>query len=73
MTRTIRLFLLLEGAAFAAASPIHEGVLVHGYEHPQARIAEYVIALVLLDGLALTLLAPASTPARAGCGARRLH
>ena len=61
MTRTIRLFLLLEGATFVAASLIHSGVFIHGYEHPAARAAEGVIAVVLLGGLALTGIAPTWT------------
>jgi hypothetical protein len=54
----IRLFLLVEAVSFATASIIHAGKLVHGYEHPRARIAEAVIALVLLGGWALTWIRP---------------
>jgi hypothetical protein len=54
----IRLFLLVEAFSFATASMIHAGKLVQGYEHPQARIAEAVIALVLLAGWALTWIRP---------------
>jgi hypothetical protein len=36
-------------------------VLVNGYEHQQARIAESLTALVLLAGLALSWLHPAWT------------
>jgi hypothetical protein len=61
MTRTIRLFLLFEGAAFAAASAVHAGVLIDGYRHERARTAESVIAAVLIAGLALTWLRPAWT------------
>ena len=61
MTRRIRVFLLLEAAAFAAAALVHFGVLVHGYEHRQARVAESVIALVLLAGLLLSWVRPALT------------
>lgn len=61
MTRHIRAFLLLEAAAFAAAALVHSGVLVDGYEHQEARIAESVIALVLLAGLALSWLRPSQT------------
>lgn len=60
MIRAIRLFLLFEAAAFAAASAIHSGALVAGYAHRQARVAESVIAAVLVAGLALTWLRPAS-------------
>ena len=58
MTGRIRVFLLAEAAAFAAASLAHSGVLVHGYEHPQARVAEGVIAVVLLAGLVASLIRP---------------
>jgi hypothetical protein len=57
----IRIFLLFEAATFIAASLIHSGVLIAGYEHQQARIAEGVIAIVLLLGAALTWIRPAWT------------
>ena len=53
MTR-IRLFLMIEALAFAVAALIHFGWLVHGYEHARARIAESVIAAVLLSGWVVT-------------------
>jgi hypothetical protein len=56
MTQTIRLFMLLEAASFAAASLIHSGVLISGYEHAQARLAEGVIAAVLFAGLILSIV-----------------
>ena len=52
--RKIRLILLFEAAAFFVASLIHSGVIIQGYEHDGARIAEGVIGAVLLLGLALT-------------------
>lgn len=61
MTRTIRRFLLLEAGAFLAASLVHSGYPVTGYEHAQARIAEGIIGLVLLAGLACTWARPAWT------------
>lgn len=61
MTQTIRMFLLFEAATFAMAAMIHAGFLVRGYEHPRARIAESVIALVLFGGLVLSLMSPAWT------------
>ncbi len=61
MKQTIRLFLLLEGASFAVAALVHGGVLVAGYMHRQAAIAESTIALVLLVGCALTWVWPART------------
>jgi hypothetical protein len=58
MGRVIRLFLIFEAASFAVAAMIHSGGLIKGYEHPQARIAEGVIAAVLLMGLLLTWIQP---------------
>ena len=63
MRQTIRLFMLAEGASFLAASLVHAGALIPGYEHRQARIAESIIAAVLLGGAVLTWLRPASTRA----------
>jgi hypothetical protein len=61
MRQTIRLFLLFEGASFVLAGLSHFGVLVHGYEHRQAAIAESTIAVVLLVGFGLTWVWPART------------
>lgn len=46
--------MLLEAASLVAASLIHSGALIAGYEHRQAGIAAGVIATVLSVGLALT-------------------
>lgn len=62
MTRT-RSFLLAEAASFATAALVHFGVLIHGYEHAKAGTAETVIAAVLVAGLAVTWIRPASTRA----------
>ena len=59
MRQTIRLFLLLAGASFAIAALVHFGLLVDGYQHRQASIAERVIAGVLLGGYGLTWIWPA--------------
>jgi hypothetical protein len=56
----IRVFLLIEAVSFALASLIHSGQLIPGYQHHPARIAESVIATVLLVGLASTWLRPAA-------------
>lgn len=56
MTQIIRSFLLVEAATFVLASLIHAGVFISGYEHPQARIAEGVIATVLIAGLILSFV-----------------
>jgi hypothetical protein len=61
MTRAIRLFVFIEGAAFIAAALTHFGLLIGGYEHQKAGTAESVIGIVLLVGLALTWIRPAST------------
>lgn len=63
MAKTVRLFLFVEGVAFIAAALTHFGVLVSGYEHQKAGIAESVIGVVLLVGLALTLILSRSTRA----------
>jgi hypothetical protein len=57
----IRFFLLVEAAGFAAAALAHSGVLVNGYQHQQARIAESLTALVLLAGLVLSRIRPGWT------------
>jgi hypothetical protein len=61
MRQTIRRFLLFEGASFLVAGLVHRGVLVNGYEHREAAIAESVIAVVLLVGFGLTWIWPART------------
>ncbi len=61
MNRLIQLFLIFEGAGFAIAGSIHGGLLVRGYEHRAASIAETTIAVVLLIGLGLTWIWPART------------
>jgi hypothetical protein len=45
--RQIRTFLDAEIVAFAAAALVHAGVLVDGYQHRAAGIAEAVITGVL--------------------------
>jgi hypothetical protein len=56
MDQTIRLFMLLEAAGFSAASLVHSGLVITGYEHPEARTAEGVIAVVLFIGLLLSFV-----------------
>ncbi len=58
---TVRLLVLVEAAGFTAASLIHSGVLIAGYEHPSARTAEAVIAAVLYLCLAVTGVRPSWT------------
>jgi hypothetical protein len=61
MTASIRLFMIVEAAAFIAAALIHAGLLINAYEHREARIAESVTAAVLLVGLVLTWIRPSWT------------
>jgi hypothetical protein len=57
MTRiqTLRALLLFEAATFVVAATIHFGGIVDGYAHRKAAIAETVIAVALLVGLAISL------------------
>jgi hypothetical protein len=64
-TVKLRVFLAVEVAIFALASLVHRGVLVRGYEHGRAAIAEAVIAAVLAAGLLLSLMRPWSARAYA--------
>ncbi|EJL83725.1 hypothetical protein PMI15_02522 [Polaromonas sp. CF318] len=59
--RMLRGFLLLEAGLLGAASAVHSGLLLQGHTHGQARIAEAVIAAVLLAAWALSLVRPART------------
>jgi hypothetical protein len=61
MRQTIRLFLLFEGASFVVAGLVHRGMLINGYEHREAAIAESLIGVVLLVGFGLTWVWPART------------
>jgi hypothetical protein len=61
MVEKIRRFMLFEAAAFIAASIVHSGALIERYAHWEARVAETVIALVLLVGLTWSRLRPDQT------------
>src|SRR6266508_6309685 len=61
MRQTVRFFLLFQGASFAVAGLVHFGVLIGGYQHHQAAVAESSIAVVLLAGFGLTWAWPART------------
>ena len=61
--------MVVEAATFIVAAAIHGGLLIRGYEHREARIAESVIAIVLLAGATLTWIRPASARAM-GLGAQ---
>jgi hypothetical protein len=56
--KDIRVVLAIEAAAFALAALVHRGILVDGYQHREAAIAESVIAAVLAAGLIISLLRP---------------
>lgn len=57
--RKVRLYLVAAAAVFVLAALVHGGVLLSGYEHRQARIAETVIAAMLIGGFAAGVLRPA--------------
>jgi hypothetical protein len=57
----VQTFLGVEAIAFATAALVHAGILMDGYQHRQAGIAEGVIAGVLLLGLMVSLLRPRSS------------
>ena len=61
MIERIRLFLAIEILVFASAALVHSGWLIGGYEDAGAGIAESVIAIVLLAGLVVSWIRPAST------------
>ncbi|MFB9806880.1 hypothetical protein ACFFQF_17305 [Haladaptatus pallidirubidus] len=52
--RTVRALLGVEAASFFSAALVHAGILIQGYDHQEAMIAESVIGTVLLVGLAMT-------------------
>jgi hypothetical protein len=54
----VRTFLGGEAIAFAIAALVHAGVVIGGYQHREARIAESVIAGVLTLGLLVSLMHP---------------
>lgn len=63
MKRSMRALLGVEGVSFLLASMIHAGIIITGYEHRAAMIAESVIGVVLLVGLAVTWVRPRSMAA----------
>ncbi|WP_248909937.1 hypothetical protein [Halocatena marina] len=56
--RTMRALLGVEGISFVLAAIIHAGMLVQGYAHREAMIAESVIGAVLLVGVTITWIRP---------------
>ena len=69
MAPSVRGFLLTEAVTFIVAALAHLGILVRGYEHTQAGVAEGVIAAVLLSGLTMTWITP-RIARQAGFGAQ---
>ena len=59
--RRLRGFLLAEAGLLVAASLVHSGLMLQGHAHSQARIAEAVIAVVLLAAWALSFVWPMRT------------
>lgn len=53
--------LWLEAAIFAVAALVHFGILLDGFAHRRAAIAESVIAVVLLAGAAVASIQPSRT------------
>jgi hypothetical protein len=60
MAKILPLLMFVEAITFMVAAAIHGGLLIPGHEHREARIAESVIALVLLSGAAVTWIRPTS-------------
>jgi hypothetical protein len=58
MAISFRSLMLLEAVTFFAAAAIHSGLLVEGYQHREARIAETVIGIVLLAGAIMASFGP---------------
>ena len=56
--RTIRVLLFVEALAFAGAALIHFGVILAGYEHQKASVAETAIAAALLVAWAIACVRP---------------
>jgi hypothetical protein len=54
----VRVFLLVEAIAFAAAALVHAGLVTDGHQHRQAMIAESVIAVILMLGLLASITSP---------------
>ncbi|HKI44479.1 MAG TPA: hypothetical protein VKA08_04000 [Balneolales bacterium] len=55
----MKILIFLEAALFIVAALVHSGKMVSGFKHNKARIAEGVIAIVLLSGFVLGFVSPA--------------
>lgn len=54
MIRGTKVFIAVAAVSLIVASLIHLGLLIEGYRHQQAGVAEMVIAAVMVLGLAFT-------------------
>ena len=61
MGSTVRLLMVGEATVFFLAALVHAGMLINGYQHREARIAETVIGSVLLFGVVLSWNRPMLT------------
>jgi hypothetical protein len=61
MTGKLRAFLLVQAVVFFAASLSHFGILMQGFEHRRAAIAESVIGAVLSVGLLISYVRASTT------------
>ncbi len=57
---TIRIIILLLIIIFVLASLVHFGILIGGYEHDKARVAELIIAVILAIGFITGIINPAA-------------
>lgn len=58
---SIRLLIFGEAVVFLVAALVHAGMLIDGYQHREARVAETVIASVLFLGAVLSWVGPSLT------------
>lgn len=61
MIDRLRGLLAFQAITYLIASLVHAGVVLDGYEHREATIAESVIAVALFAGLLVSLLRPELT------------
>lgn len=54
--------LAVEAVTYAIAALVHGGILLRGYEHRSALIAESLIALTLAGGWMIARVQPRSSP-----------
>ena len=61
MNRRLRRLLAAEAGTYVIAALVHAGILLRGYEHRNALIAESLIAAALLAGWVVARVRPQST------------